>query len=191
MKNLPLLLSALIIIFFACNNAGNTETGTEENDVITSERVFNNVDSVSFDRINNIYNEYINLKNALVETNAALASESARMLSQTAKEFNFEPLQPDARVFLEEKVASIEERAEAISGSTDVEQQREYFYPLSQDIYSLIKSFNVRNEPVYYQYCPMAFDDVGAYWLSNEKQIRNPYFGDVMLKCGEVKEIIQ
>ena len=188
MKSSLLILSSIIIIFLSCNNAENKEA---EEAKTVSEQKFNNVDSVSIDRIDNIYKEYINLKNALVGTDPALASEAARMLSQTAKEFNFEPLQPEARVFLEEKVAAIEEHSEAISGSTDVEQQREYFYPLSQDMYQLIKSFDVRNEPVYYQYCPMAFDDEGAYWLSNEKQIRNPYFGDVMLKCGEVREVIE
>lgn len=188
MKNITFILSLFIIIFFSCNNTENKPAAESKT---VSEQKFNNVDSVSIGRIDNIYNEYINLKNALVGTDPALASEAARMLSQTAKEFNFEPLQPEARVFLEEKVAAIEERAEAISGSTDVEQQREYFYPLSQVMYALLKSFDVRNQPVYYQFCPMAFDDEGAYWLSNEKQIRNPYFGDVMLKCGEVKEVIE
>jgi hypothetical protein len=34
----------------------------------------------------------------------------------------------------------------------------------------------------------MAFDDQGADWLSAEEQIRNPYFGDKMLKCGLVEQ---
>jgi hypothetical protein len=37
----------------------------------------------------------------------------------------------------------------------------------------------------------MANGDNGAYWLSNEAKIRNPYFGDAMLKCGVVKDSIK
>ena len=37
----------------------------------------------------------------------------------------------------------------------------------------------------------MALEDQGAYWLSEFKEIKNPYFGDAMLKCGEVKGIIE
>ena len=36
----------------------------------------------------------------------------------------------------------------------------------------------------------MANDDKGGYWLSIEKEIKNPYFGSKMLKCGEVKGTI-
>jgi Cu(I)/Ag(I) efflux system membrane fusion protein len=36
----------------------------------------------------------------------------------------------------------------------------------------------------------MAFDNKGAYWLSDQAKIRNPYFGDKMLECGEVKDTL-
>jgi len=49
---------------------------------------------------------------------------------------------------------------------------------------------NSGNTPRYYQYCPMAFDNKGAYWISNETEIRNPYFGEKMLKCGENKDTL-
>ena len=40
------------------------------------------------------------------------------------------------------------------------------------------------DQPFYVQHCPMAFDNAGANWLSEESAIRNPYFGDAMLTCG-------
>ena len=42
----------------------------------------------------------------------------------------------------------------------------------------------------YVQHCPMANDNNGADWLSKEKEIKNPYYGDKMLKCGMVSETI-
>jgi hypothetical protein len=44
---------------------------------------------------------------------------------------------------------------------------------------------------VYVAYCPMANNNEGANWLSNDKEIKNPYFGDKMLRCGSVMETIQ
>ena len=43
---------------------------------------------------------------------------------------------------------------------------------------------------VYYQFCPMAINNKGAYWLSELKSIRNPYFGEQMMNCGETKETL-
>jgi membrane fusion protein, copper/silver efflux system len=185
MKNVLVLIMCLVI--FSCNTTENTN---DQQETTTLTR-FSDADQASLERLNSIYDEYINLKNSLVETDPAKASEAARVLAQTAKEFDYEPLEPEARVFLEERILSVDEHAEAIAGSTNVEQQRELFQPLTNDIYQIVKSFDVSEMPVYYQYCPMAFDDAGAYWLSNEKQIRNPYFGNVMLKCGEVREVIE
>jgi Cu(I)/Ag(I) efflux system membrane fusion protein len=36
----------------------------------------------------------------------------------------------------------------------------------------------------------MANNNKGAVWLSAEKDIMNPYYGDAMLTCGNVIEII-
>ncbi|PKP34687.1 MAG: hypothetical protein CVT98_10650 [Bacteroidetes bacterium HGW-Bacteroidetes-15] len=54
----------------------------------------------------------------------------------------------------------------------------------------LTNTFNPLGETIYVQHCPMADNNKGADWLSSEKEIKNPYFGSSMLKCGEVtKEI--
>jgi Cu(I)/Ag(I) efflux system membrane fusion protein len=51
--------------------------------------------------------------------------------------------------------------------------------------------FGIDNDTTYYQYCPMANGDQGAYWFSSTKEIRNPYFGDMMLSCGETRETLK
>ena len=51
--------------------------------------------------------------------------------------------------------------------------------------------FGTTGETIYYQYCPMARDNKGAYWLSAVEEIKNPYFGDAMLTCGENKAVIK
>jgi Cu(I)/Ag(I) efflux system membrane fusion protein len=37
----------------------------------------------------------------------------------------------------------------------------------------------------------MALGDKGAYWLSEIKEINNPYFGEEMLRCGEITKTIR
>ena len=69
-------------------------------------------------------------------------------------------------------------------------RQRDYFKQLSTHLIKAVQLFGV-NEKVYVEFCPMADNNNGAYWLSKEEQILNPYFGDAMLKCGEVKQTIE
>jgi hypothetical protein len=57
-------------------------------------------------------------------------------------------------------------------------------YNYGQSLKELVKPSDKVNQPVYYQYCPMK----KAYWLSKEKDIKNPYYGSSMLTCGKVAE---
>jgi hypothetical protein len=69
-----------------------------------------------------------------------------------------------------------------------LEEKRGYFAHLSEVMYCTFKSFELKNVVANAAFCPMAFDDKGAYWLTSGKEIRNPYFGSKMLKCGKIKE---
>jgi hypothetical protein len=75
-----------------------------------------------------------------------------------------------------------------IQASTDIEAQRKAFSSLSDNLYKSVKAFGLGGTEAFYDYCPMAFNNEGAYWLSDQQQIKNPYFGDKMLTCGSVKE---
>lgn len=75
--------------------------------------------------------------------------------------------------------------------SKDVEEIRALFKPLSAQMVALAKAFGPFDETIFVQHCPMADNNNGADWLSLEKQIRNPYFGDKMLTCGSVTETIK
>ncbi|MDP3446064.1 MAG: efflux RND transporter periplasmic adaptor subunit, partial [Ignavibacteria bacterium] len=62
---------------------------------------------------------------------------------------------------------------------------------LSNQIIETVETFELKIQTVYIAYCPMALGDKGAYWLSEIEEINNPYFGDIMLRCGEVKKEIK
>jgi Cu(I)/Ag(I) efflux system membrane fusion protein len=90
-----------------------------------------------------------------------------------------------------ELLRPIQSSLDKIDQTSDVEEQRKHFETLSDNLIEAVEYFGVVEDTIYRQYCPMAFRDQGAYWLSGEKEIRNPYFGDKMLTCGEVKETYQ
>ena len=78
----------------------------------------------------------------------------------------------------------------AIMANSIIETQRVEFEKLTEAIYSMALEFKFGNVTIHKQYCPMAFGNKGAIWLSDSKEIMNPYFGDKMLHCGIVKETI-
>jgi len=113
---------------------------------------------------------YLALKDALVESDAEMAAIVAARLSELAEG---------------QMVAA----AKAVAGTQNIDKQREAFQSLSEMLYEQLKADGT-DVTVYKQFCPMAFDNQGAYWLSAEEEILNPYFGDRMLKCGRVDETL-
>ena len=84
----------------------------------------------------------------------------------------------------------IKTAATSISKTYNIKGQRNHFKELSSNIAIALEVFGI-NEKVYHQFCPMADNNKGAYWLSKEEKVINPYFGEAMLTCGEVKQVIE
>ena len=78
--------------------------------------------------------------------------------------------------------------AKNIAGYSDLSAQRKDFTVLNADFIALLKHADVEEGTVFVQYCPMANAGKGGYWMASNDEIRNPYYGDEMLNCGEVKE---
>ena len=84
---------------------------------------------------------------------------------------------------------AIHDHTTLIGNTEDVEKQRKQFDFLSQALIKTVQAFGAETT-LYVQHCPMAFDNEGADWLAVEEGIRNPYFGDRMMKCGLVKKTL-
>jgi hypothetical protein len=129
------------------------------------------------DQLNAVYQHYIHLTTALVNGDMAEAKVAASAIELGAKEL----ASGTALVALALKITT----------AVDIEAQRTLFSELSNDFIARVKASGLNSGEVYVEYCPMALHDKGASWLSNSKEIRNPYFGDSMMTCGEVKETIK
>ena len=122
-----------------------------------------------------VYNHYIAIKSGLVQTDAALVQDHAKQMI--------------AELENTQANEGIATAARKISTSSDVNVQREAFSELTKSMDSILEGA-LKSGEIYKQYCPMAFEGKGDFWYSNSKEIRNPYFGDKMLKCGRIEATI-
>ena len=122
----------------------------------------------------NLLNNYISVKNALVSSDSKAASTAISALNEAVKsEGDFA------------QKAELQKATDKLSkAGNNLEKQRAAFNDVSTVLWEVVKSSDKVNQPVYYQYCPMK----KAYWLSKEKEIKNPYYGSSMLTCGKVTE---
>ena len=138
-----------------------------------------------------VFDAYIKLKDALVKDDAKSVTEVSKILlsnlSKIDKKLLTEKLVYDHWISLEK---GIKASAISISKMSTIKIQRNHFKHLSAYLTNAIEIFGI-NEKVYHQFCPMVEGNKGAYWLSKEESVINPYFGNSMLTCGEVKQVIE
>lgn len=131
---------------------------------------------------------YLELKDALVGTNAEKATEKAKTFNAALAEIDGNVLKDDLKKSWDEISSKLKTVSEAQILKSEIKTQREAFYPLTQTLLTAIEAFGPFESPLYMQHCPMAFDNTGGDWISDSKEVRNPYFGSMMLKCGSVKQ---
>lgn len=138
----------------------------------------------------NLLTNYYHLKDALVLSNDTMATAAARLFIASADSLKLNDLKADSSIIqmAEGYVQSVSAEAKALVGEPNLEAKRKSFQMISDLMYDLVRSVRYDRETVYHQFCPMAFNDAGAYWLSKTSDIKNPYFGKKMLSCGEVKD---
>lgn len=164
-----------------------TTTTTETDTKQISE---SDIDKNTKDHINEVLDEYYSLKSALVETDPQKAKSAGEKLAGLLENFDTSSLQAEILSSYKSISGNIHQHAENIAQAEEIEVQRKNFSDITAGVYEMVKTYNVNDEEVYYAYCPMAFDNNGGYWLSAEKEIKNPYFGSKMMKCGSVRETI-
>jgi len=126
---------------------------------------------------------YFDLKDAFVNTNVEGTKMAASKMLQEVnglKETNLGAMET-------EHLKKIRSMLEAISENDDIENQRDHFIVLSENIIAFAANMETLEKPLYIQHCPMVNNNEGADWLSLSEEIRNPYFGEVMMNCGDTQ----
>lgn len=149
-----------------------------------------NVDKKFLEQLDGVFKATIPLKDAFVESDPEKVKVEADKVIKQLGNVDSKLLGTQTHEIWMENLMDIAHLVSKIKNGTSIEEQRENFALYNKALYRSFKFLGHEGDPIYYQYCPMAFNNKGAYWLSNTEEIRNPYFGDKMLTCGSTKEVI-
>ncbi|MEO6490635.1 MAG: DUF3347 domain-containing protein [Ferruginibacter sp.] len=197
MKKLFYAASITIVSLGACNNSGTDKKEEKKTDVTqlrsadsTANQSTENSNPASKADIslNQILSSYMQMKNAFAKDNDKDAATAGEVMVKAFAGFNKAGLHAEQSKLYDDLEGDAKEHAEHISvNKGNIKHQREHFDMLSKDIYQLVKTFGA-GYIVYYDHCPMYNNGKGASWLSESKEIHNPYLGRSMPTCGSVKE---
>ena len=178
-----IVVTLLILVLVSCkNNSKETDLETktiQHSKTVPAKNAYRPAETkVTFKdpKVADIYHDYILLKTTLVNTDPEGSSKAAMDLVAAFTAIGVED---------EVLVAT-----QAITDFNDIEAHRKSFVMITAAVEKMLED-QIESGTIYKQYCPMAFDFEGAFWLSNSNEIYNPYFGNKMLRCGKVDSEIQ
>jgi Protein of unknown function (DUF3347) len=210
MKKLLFVSAATALVTLtACNNSSNKneqeghdmnnmgKDTTQQAATIDDKEVkaiavtYTNVDVKAAASIKEIVDHYLHIKNALANDNGSDAASAGKEMEEAISKLDKSLLTADQKKIYDVIEKELKENAEHIGKNGDkIKHQREHFSMMSEDIYDLIKAFGA-GRAIYHDHCPMYNENKGAMWLSEMKEIKNPYLGKEMPTCGTVEEIIK
>ena len=198
MRTIYIIFALSLTGIFSCNNnTGTGNNGTADTSKAQSKTASAPIQSKLNDQgtqmLMSVVEKYYLLKNALVATKADNADGAAKELVSITDSFRSYILKDTSGAALKPYLDSIITQSKIAASFKDetCEKQRLAFGPLSSAMFGLLKAVDLKNAHVYQEYCPMAFNEKGAHWLSDDSDIKNPYFGKKMLECGEVTDVLK
>ncbi|MFH2065081.1 MAG: efflux RND transporter periplasmic adaptor subunit [Pseudomonadota bacterium] len=143
------------------------------------------------DELQPLYAAYLAFKDALVNDNFAEAQKAAGHMQSGLEKVDmavFSGPSHDAWMTFSRDLTKALEHVPHYQG---LEELRKAFQHVSATMIAMTRSFRPMDKTIHIQHCPMADDNKGADWLSLDRDVKNPYYGQSMLTCGEVTETIQ
>ncbi len=149
-----------------------------------------NISKKAKEALQNLINDYLLLKDALGADNISDAKKAAGNMQKTLASINMGLFTGDLHNDWMKYSNELQNALKQISGVENIEEIRKAFITISNTAIAFTSAFSPYNKTLFIQHCPMANNNKGADWMSISKEIRNPYFGKAMLKCGStIKEI--
>lgn len=179
MQNLKTSIAVMLLLVVSFTNA-------QEKEKMNHDHLDMKMDKMQDTMAEAVLADYFMLKNALVSDDDKKAAQMGTKLVASLKVFDISSYTNEQQEELADIIEDATEHAEHISEST-IDHQREHFKTLSKDITDMV-SITGTKSTLYEQFCPMY--DKGSAWLSKSDEVRNPYYGSRMLKCGKVQKEI-
>ncbi|WP_243545648.1 DUF3347 domain-containing protein [Pseudodesulfovibrio tunisiensis] len=133
-----------------------------------------------------VFSSYEPLAEALAADDLQKARSAAEKIAAALRKVEADKLDGQSHNIWTDSLKAMNDGLAAIREATDIVGVRTGFEPLSVGLTRAVLKLGMETDgPVYELFCPMAFDYEGATWLQRDEDVRNPYFGATMLKCGE------
>lgn len=207
--NLSILLAVTLFFMAACSNKSNKENNmsnmsmsemknmnnpdtakSENKNITTISATFTNIDPTIKSSLSKIVADYLSIKNALTNDKGSEAASASKSMLKSINQLDESRFTAEQKKDFDKVVGDLQENAEHIGDNADkLDHQRFHFASMSDDMYVLVKAFGA-GRLVYHDHCPMFNENKGAIWISETKEIKNPYLGTEMPTCGTVEEII-
>ncbi len=171
--------------------SGNASGNDSGNKAVSAGQPSGEVDPAFKEQLQNVYSAYILMKNAFVASDAGAVKTGAEKVQSDLLAVDMELVSGDLHMKWMNQLGTMKSEISNIINTGDLAEQRIAFAAFNDAFYNTLELFGLESGTVYYQYCPMANGDKGAFWLSEVEEIRNPYFGDEMLSCGETRETFE
>jgi hypothetical protein len=183
---------SIVTVLMACNNNTDKTTDTAVKDTVKAIQSQPVQDTTRIFPAKEIIADYLEIKNALAKDNSNEAAAAAKKITNVLATLDPASLPAKQGKIYGDIQDELKEHAEHIgTNGGKIAHQREHFIMLSDVMDELVKGFGNGGQALYKDFCPMANDGKGATWLSEIKEIRNPYYGSKMSTCGSVKEVIK
>ncbi|MFB9054230.1 efflux RND transporter periplasmic adaptor subunit [Formosa undariae] len=173
------------------NNISNEDANILESHLISEEEV-KDAPEIFQKQLETVLLAYVKLKDELVASDFESAKVQARQLLKIVNEVDTKSISEDAKMMSlwGTQSTKIKNNLTEIQTVNDILSFRNTFSKVSLDVKHMIELYGV-SVKVYVQFCPMSNQNKGGYWLSLEEKIKNPYYGEVMLECGENDKILE
>tara|TARA_R110001592_G_scaffold162584_2_gene396001 strand:+ start:139206 stop:140984 length:1779 start_codon:yes stop_codon:yes gene_type:complete len=170
------------------NHGGSTNSKMEKMPVSSKKTTISEDAKKSLEPL---FDNYFKLKDALASDDFEKAKASGVAMNNSLGKIDMNLFKADAHSQWMQQSTALKAALQHIEHLSNIKDIRENFIKISYSTISIAESFNPLSTTIYIQHCPMADSNKGADWLSNGKEILNPYFGEAMLSCGETTKTIK
>ncbi|WP_262510734.1 DUF3347 domain-containing protein [Brumimicrobium aurantiacum] len=143
------------------------------------------------DALSPLFEAYFKLKNNLVNDDFKAGISSAKEMTTILNKVDMKIFKGEAHDFWMKRSDVLSKELKKAISTKEIGELRKPFEEISNQLIMILKSFGAMDKAIYIEHCPMVNNNNGADWLSLESEIKNPYYGEAMLKCGEVKQVIK
>ena len=168
-------------------NMHQQHTGISHKDIVILDHPYQ-TDNTTKAKMENVVNAYLQIRDALVSDNEEAVNKATGKMYDAVTAVSSGKLEGKGLEAWQNHKTLYEAKLKEMQHIKGLENERSCFSNLSGITYYMIKNFGLKQGNLYADYCPMALNSKGAYWISDKKDIQNPYLGSKMPTCGQVKE---